>query len=61
MVKLRERTTKNLENKAGARVSLNWLRAINLPSKICLIVLLLIVLISIFAPVLAPMSPYDIF
>lgn len=61
MFRLRGKTTDKLEAAAGKRFSLSSIRNLNTSSKISIIVLLLIVLVTIFASVLAPYDPLEIF
>jgi peptide/nickel transport system permease protein len=55
--KLRENTTKKLEGKVRFR---RW-KAMTIGAKISLVVLLAVVLVAVFANVLAPHDPYQIF
>lgn len=58
MLKFRENTLLKLEQMAGKNSAI---RNLKLPSIISLIILLLVFLIAIFANVLAPHDPYEIF
>ena len=57
----REHTTAKLEANAGKKLRFSHLRAMSTMSKISLTVLLLIVLMAVFANVLAPYDPLKIF
>ncbi len=57
MIKLRENTTKKLEG----RVRLRRWRNMSIGSRISLIVLIVVVLVAIFASLIAPHDPYEIF
>lgn len=60
MVKLRGRLTKKMEDGAG-KVRFRAFRNMTLGAQISAVVLLLVVLVAIFANVLAPHNPYEIF
>jgi len=60
MVKLRENTTKKLEQNAGKVRFRRW-KSMTIGSRISVVVLALVVLIAIFASVLAPYDPLQIF
>ena len=60
MVKLREGTTKKLEQNAGKVHFRRW-KAMSISSRISLIVLLLVCLCAVFAAQLAPYDPVEIF
>lgn len=61
MFRLRGKTTDKLEAQAGKKFSFTSFRNLNTSSKISIVVLLLIVLATIFAGVLAPYDPLEIF
>lgn len=61
MFKLRGKTTAKLEAQAGQKIKFSTFRNMTLASKISLVVLLIIVLTTIFADVLAPYDPLQIF
>ena len=60
MVKLRENTTAKLEQNAGKVRFRRW-KNMSIGSRISFIVLVLVVLVAIFASVLAPHNPLEIF
>ena len=60
MVKLREETTKKLESNPGKVRFRRW-KAMTVGSRISLVVLVLVVFVAIFANVLAPYDPLEIF
>lgn len=60
MVKLRGNLTKKMEDNAG-KVRFRAFRNMTLGAQISAIVLLLVVLVAVFANVLAPHNPYEIF
>lgn len=60
MVQLRGNLTKKMEDNAG-KIRFRHLKAMSIGSRISLVVLLLIVLAAIFAPLVAPHDPLEIF
>ena len=60
MVKLRENTTAKLESNPGKVHFRRW-KAMSIGSRISLVVLILIVMIAVFANILAPHNPLEIF
>lgn len=60
MVKFREGTTKKLEKGAGKKVSFRHIRAMSFGAKIAGVVFILLVLMAIFADVIAPFDPFSI-
>lgn len=60
MVKLRGNLTKKMEDNAG-KVRFRAFRNMTLGAQISAVVLLLVVLVAVFANVLAPHNPYEIF
>ena len=61
MVKVREKKTEQLEEAASKGLKLGGIKKMSLSSKISLVLLIAVVLISVFAPVLAPYDPTKIF
>lgn len=62
MFRLRGKTTDKLVSAAGNKVGfIESIKSLNIGSKISLVILLLIVLTTIFAEVLAPYDPLEIF
>lgn len=61
MFRLRGKTTDKLEAAAGKKFSFQSIRNLNSGSKISIVILLLIVLCTIFADILAPYDPLEIF
>ena len=60
MVKLREETTKKLESNPGKVRFRRW-KAMTIGSRISLIVLLIVIFVAVFANLLAPYDPLEIF
>lgn len=60
MVKLRGNLTKNMEDNAG-KVRFRAFKNMTLGAQISAVVLILVVLVAVFANVLAPHNPYEIF
>ena len=56
----REKTTQKLEQNAGKKISFRAIRTMTVGAKIALVVFILLVLMAIFAGVLAPYDPYSI-
>ena len=61
MVKVREKQTEQLEEAAAKGKTFSGLKNMKLSSKIALVALIAVILISIFAPLIAPYSPTEIF
>lgn len=61
MFKLRGKTVEKLENSAGNKMSFRGLRNLTPAAKISIVVLIMIVLFSVLADVLAPNDPLEIF
>ena len=60
MVKLREGLTSKMEANPGKVRFRRW-KAMSVGSRISLVVLVLLVLSAVFAPLIAPHDPYEIF
>ena len=61
MVKLREKKTEKLEEAASKGMKFGGFKKMSLASKVSLLVLVAVALISIFAPLIAPYDPTQIF
>ena len=60
MVKIREEKTKKLEKAASKGAKFHGLRNMSIPSKVSLVILVLVALSAILAPVIAPHDPLEI-
>ncbi|HJA28086.1 MAG TPA: ABC transporter, partial [Candidatus Olsenella pullicola] len=60
MTKIREKQTQTLEKAAAKGLKLGGLKKMSVPSKISLVLLVLVALSAILAPVLAPHDPLEI-
>ncbi len=61
MVKIKEKQTSKLEEAAAKGLKFGGIKKMSLPSKISLLILVLVALAAILAPLLAPYSPTEIF